>query len=47
VGEFRPTAAGRFDDDMHVAVFREGWQVDEIGHDEHPLNSISVPCKKH
>jgi hypothetical protein len=22
--------------DIHVAIFREGWQVDEIGHDEHP-----------
>ena len=32
VGEFRAAAAGCFDDDMDVAVFREGRQVDEIGH---------------
>ena len=26
----------------------KSWKVsDEIGHDEHPLNSISVRCKKH
>jgi hypothetical protein len=28
---------------MHVAVFREGWQVDEIGH---PLNSDQRAVRK-
>ena len=38
VREFRAAAAGRFDDDLHVAVFRKGRQVDEIRHDGCPSN---------
>ena len=34
VGELRPAAPGRFHDDMHVAIFCKGRQVDEIRHGE-------------
>jgi hypothetical protein len=34
IRELGPAAAGRFHDDMHVAIFCKGRQVDEIRHDE-------------
>src|SRR5947207_16002733 len=34
VRELRPTPAGRFHDDMHVAIFRKGRKVQEIRHGE-------------
>jgi hypothetical protein len=36
ISEFRATAAGRFDDDVHGAVLGKGRQVDEIRHDGCP-----------
>ena len=36
VFKFGSAPAGRFHDDMHVAIFCKGWQVDEVRHGEGP-----------
>ena len=46
IRELRPAAAGRFHDDMYIAIFCKGRQVDEIRHDKGPLNGVCGAAQK-
>ena len=46
IRELRPAAAGRFHDDMYVAIFCKGRQIDEIRHDKGPLMECAAQRRK-